>query len=461
MRFLLFGFLLITAPLAQAFYSISGTVTDTAGNLLEEAWVYVYRADGSFRRSTPVHDGSFSLSSPDSHFYLVILGREHRAEVYPNKLCDYIRVDNSGTPAPGCSFTGAKLFPPDSTSNEKLEVVLDRLPVVSGRVKNSRTGETVAEASVCYFYDLQYHHLNCTVSGADGYYSKTIYPGLKTFVAGLKYAYYPTTSDGARCPPPSSIRWYEGCLSVMQDDHGFMAKGDYLLDVPLDPMAMIRGRVMNAVTDSPFESVKVFALDEAMSSSMEERYTSASGEFLLAVPRGRYKIRADRGNYNDYFFASLHDNLVCESSCPTTGTTLVLEEGDVADVGDIHLWPQRGVYGFVTSSVRGRNLEGVLIDVWDESGEHLDSVVTGANGGYHSISPCQPYYACRVLISTANADGFTDEVYDDISCPDGPAFHDLCDVTPGTSTAIGADTLGENRADFRLDGDALFVSGFE
>lgn len=122
---------------------------------------------------------------------------------------------------------------------------------------------------------------------------------------------------------------------------------------------------------------------------------------------------------------------------------------------DFALVPSRGITGVITDSA-GDPLPGVAVDFWDMFGDPAGSAVTGTGGGY-VFRPSPGTY----FVSTDNGLGATDEVWDDIPCPLGPAHQGLCDPTAGDPVLLPDFTSLVPGIDFALSGLELFADGFE
>jgi hypothetical protein len=193
--------------------------------------------------------------------------------------------------------------------------------------------------------------------------------------------------------------------------------------------------------------------------------TASNGSYALQdVPSGSWLLAA-RLSFDSV--PQLYRGIDCDTSngfnlsgCPFAQAT-PLQVADQSTLSGIDFSLRRtGTRSVrVVDDISGLPVPGVSIDVWDSAGRHVATSVTDSEGrAYAGIaSGTSGSYA----LSTDNALGYRDEVYDNIGCAIGSVFFGGCALTgytpvvlPSASTAPPI-TIGLSRR------DELFIDGFE
>ena len=77
-----------------------------------------------------------------------------------------------------------------------------------------------------------------------------------------------------------------------------------------------------------------------------------------------------------------------------------------------------------------------------------------------AAGPC--WFAGPVKVSTDAGGPFIDELFDDVACPDGPAFLGLCPLANATPIAVPTTSPTPIVVGFTLNRvDAVFANGFD
>jgi len=119
---------------------------------------------------------------------------------------------------------------------------------------------------------------------------------------------------------------------------------------------------------------------------------------------------------------------------------------------------QGGIRGVVTNAVTGAPLPGVLVDVWRRSdGGLVTTVAASASGVFFAELEAGKYY-----VSTANAAGYIDEVWQRVYCFGGSAFSGACNPKDAQIIEVEDGNVTDG-IDFRLGllEDLLYRDGFE
>lgn len=218
------------------------------------------------------------------------------------------------------------------------------------------------------------------------------------------------------------------------------------IDFQLELGGTISGTVTDADTQMGLEPILVDLFDSD-GNWIGNVGTDSSGNYASAgfLAGDYYTATYNWSQYVD----ELYDGVYCPFGCDaTTGTKIVVEEGEVTSEIDFELEKGGSITGNVMADPSGPDLEGVAVDVFDSAGDYATTGWTNASGAYLSERglPADTYYA-----KTVNDLGYIDELYHDIACPA------WCDVTSGTGVVV---TLGNATSgiDFVLSSGGL-ISG--
>ena len=208
---------------------------------------------------------------------------------------------------------------------------------------------------------------------------------------------------------------------------------------PAQAAGAISGTVRAESTGAPLISTEIGIWDET-GTPVDSSSTGAGGayEFMDLTP-GTYFVTAH--SYQGYI-SELYDDIPCpDLECdPTTGTPVTVEDA-VTTVVDFALTRRGVIAGTVRDGLFGDPISFLGVRIWDAGGNFVASGTTNAIGDY-AVEDLAPgsYFA-----STSNSDGFIDELFPDIPCPEG-----ACDPTAGTPIEAALDTVTSG-IDFVLD----------
>lgn len=242
------------------------------------------------------------------------------------------------------------------------------------------------------------------------------------------------------------------------------------VSMDLNPSGTIQGRVSSVEGIGP-PSVYVRLLD--LNGNVVGNASSSSGSYQVSdLLPGSYRIGVEGNFFPAPIFPMLYDGIRCIraafgqptfSDCPQPGDVLHVAEGTEIDGIDFEV---EYTNARVVRVQRGDTLEplaNIVLDFWSESGVYINAVTTDTSGTaliFTSLSaPAVPF-----LLSTSNTQGLLDEVYDDIPCPDGPAFFGLCSLSGATLIQSPNPAPGTPPLHIRLlpaGSDVLWVDGFE
>ena len=415
---------------------ISGTVTDTATKVpLANLRIIVSDSAGQYVTDATT-DGSgvytiTGLLTSGTYYARTANSRDYIDELYDDIPCAAGCTVTSGTPigvTVGATTTG-------------IDFALGRAGQVTGTVMDAVTGQPLANMYVNLFGSGG-GYLTFAQTDAFGAYTFSRVLNSGTYYArGGGQGYLAELYDDIPCATGCTVT--SGTpISVTV---GATTTG---IDFRLSPGGRITGTVRDAVTGQPLSHVFVDIFDST-GEWVASGETKSAGVYTSdgALVSGTYY--AQTGN-SDYFY-ELYDDIPCPGlACTvTSGTPIAVTVGATTAGIDFDLTPGGRVSGYVADAATGQRLAGVGVRIYDSAGTWAAVGYTDSSGVYatHVGLESGTYYA-----RTQNSEGYTDELYRDVSCP-GAA----CTVTSGTpiSVTVGATTTG---IDFGLSRSTRFYT---
>jgi hypothetical protein len=191
------------------------------------------------------------------------------------------------------------------------------------------------------------------------------------------------------------------------------------------------GTVRSAATGAGLANVAVSVFVTNGSLPIASGFTDASGAYtsLWGLPTGTYFANTSNSSG---FIDKLYDNIACPGgNCRvTTGTPILITAGMTTEKIDFALTSGGRMSGRVTNASSGAPLVGVLVWIYNSSGDVVTAGLTDASGAYATSSGLSTgtYYA-----RTSNSSGFIEKLYDDITCTGS-----RCAVITGTPISVTA-----------------------
>jgi hypothetical protein len=420
--------------------AVAGTVTDAAtGASLDYASIQVWSSSGEFVASSSTLFGGYQVSglAPGTYFVTVTHGN-YQAELFDDLPCP-------GGPPNGCApTTGTPVAISDGTTTSGIDFALSPKGSITGTVRDAATSAPLASAEV-------------QVYGAAGSVVRWAYTdnGGAYKVSGLDAGSYRVAADATEhsgelydnlpCPDASCDPMSGTAVSVTL---GAVTGG---VDFALDKSGAISGTVSS--TSGP-SSQSYVSLRDANGVFRAGTFTDSQGRYSLPADWGSWYVIADGG----YAFTSqLYNGVPCPGgSCSvSSGNAVSVSAGTTTSGIDFLLAPARGIVGQVVDN-SFRPLVGVAIDVWNANGTHVATAMTGPNG-FYQLTPNGGNY----FVSTDSGLDVIDEVWNNVPCPQGPAFAGLCDPTTGTPIGLASSNALVSGIDFNLNRVPFFASGFE
>ncbi len=396
-----------------------------------------------------------SVDQAPGAFRFYILGQLIVSQLYPDLTC-------SSFFCPGQTTDGALLQMPE---NGELELSMQAVmrPWLRGRIVDAADASPIVDATVSVFGEA----FGNTVTDAAGGYALRQHPGdyllRVTAPRHIDEAYPDVPCQGVPihdCPAAQTIT-----LGPVDIDG---------LDMDLDLGGVIRGTISTDPQIPPMTPYGIVLFDVTTGGIIS--LTSLDGRYAIhdLLP-GEYRIGMTGGSFGTFpLYPMLYDGVYCDrwSSGQATFTNCS-GPGDIVEVAIAAVTDDIDFLGYYSDMravrvARGDTLEplpGVVVDMWTSTGDYIDAAVTNAAGvvlvGAFAAQTGSP---SDFLISTSNALGLVDEVYDDIACPDGPAFFGLCSLAGATPISNWSPAPGSPPLHIRLlpeGSDALWADGFE
>jgi hypothetical protein len=221
------------------------------------------------------------------------------------------------------------------------------------------------------------------------------------------------------------------------------------IDVDLRRGGMFSGRVTRSGSLTPVAGAEI-RIHDGTGTLVATVVTDADGEYAVAdvLPTGSYFAKT----FNDQGYVDeLYSNIACpgDTCDPTTGTPIVLADGQVLPGRDFGLSVGGSLSGTVTEAGSIDPIAGAEIRVYDGSGAWAATAVSAADGTF-TVGGLNTGSWYAVTVSPDHLD----QAYGGLPCDGG------CDPTIGTplSVVTGVDTPG---VDFVLEIAPLFGDGFE
>ncbi|MEM1178069.1 MAG: carboxypeptidase regulatory-like domain-containing protein [Acidobacteriota bacterium] len=224
------------------------------------------------------------------------------------------------------------------------------------------------------------------------------------------------------------------------------------IDFPVDRLGRISAMLTGVESTTDFGSLLLYNSAGQLISSPSAVLPQSSFVFD-GLEVGTYYLGTDRFSR---YFDRIFGGEACEPDpCdPTTGTPIQITLGADRSI-EFALEPGPGFDIEVFSSI-GAPIAGAAVDVWTLDGTLLYTAATDAAGSVTLGIDTGTY-----LLSTDAGDGFVNQLWQGVPCPDGPAFLGLCDLAPATPVdAITPSAL--EPVSFVLEAvGVLFGDGFE
>ncbi len=397
---------------------ISGTVTDAGTSLpVANVQVRIYNSSGSQLTSSNTNSSGFYTTSTG------LLSGTYYART-SNSL-GYIDELYNNIPCPGsCTVTsGTPISVTTGTTTTGIDFGLAQGGRITGTVTDAGTGLPLANVSVQIYNSCNSFVTSASTNSSGVYTTGGLLSGTFYALTSNSLGYVDELYNNTPCPGGSCTVSSGTPISVTV---GATTAG---IDFGLAPGGRISGTVTDAGTSLPLANVTV-DLYSASGSWAGYGNTNSVGAFVSynGLPSGSYYART----WNSLGYVDeLYNNIPCPGGCSVTGGTPISVTPGTTTTGiDFALIQGGRISGTVTDEATGLPLPSVPVRIYGSSGSQVTSVSTNSSGVYTSSAglPSGMYYA-----RTSNSLGYIDELYNDISCPNG-----ACTATSGTPITVTA-----------------------
>lgn len=423
---------------------LTGMVRDQATLApISDCEIQIYDASGNYRYYTrTAQDGTFtSQGLPDGTYYAKAVNRYQRSylsELYSGFDCRQCAEVTSSTPIvvtlgqerPGIDFT------------------LVKGGSIGGNTVDFQTG-LFASASVSV-YDSKGQYLTYSSSwGANEYLIEGLEAGTY-FLVGDPSSYSLATEiwPGISCSPETGA-----CNPLLGTPVVVILGATTTAHFAFDRLGQLAGRIFDSETGAPLGGGAVYLVD--VQGNYRYVNADAQGSYLAqSLYPGNYKIVSV--SHSNHIERVLGGSACEAGGCdPSAGTPIPVQLNQTSQAPDLLLDFGPGIAGWVRRE--GTAAQGVGIDVWSLNGTHLATAASDAHGRFRVGVPSGSYY-----VTTDNGPLFVDEVWNEVSCPNGPAYLGLCNPLLGDTVAAPAGQPAPDLVVFDLESrTAVFRDGFE
>ena len=419
-------------------------------------FVTVYGSAGNFVTGTSIPSGTATAVGPlaPGNYYIVATHWRYLPQLYDHVQCVSDCSDELASGTPVHVADGAPA--PSATFD------LHPLRTVSGRVADAGTGAGLADVSVQMWpTDGSGFPVFGASTGADGSYAVTsVQPG-SYWIVTRSSDHHDEMYPHATCGDGNNWNILDcdlgAAVPVVVGDAADVTGIDFALALNATVSGTVRYR---GPVDSFLPVANVYVTLADPSGAYERTvFTQYDGSFSISdVVAGTYFAMAQGPS----IFGEIYSGIDCPAnvSCdPTLGTPIAVAQGQGVGGIDFDAIGQRVVVGRATDALSGAGVPGIVLDSWDENGVYCNSAATDERGDY-AIADNYCASSLRKL-STYAGPRYSDQVYDGIACPLGPAYLGLCPLDAASEIDL-PQTPQVTRADFVLDRvDPVFANGFD
>ena len=401
---------------------ISGTVTNAnTSEPLETAMVEIYDSGGALVAEAFVTDekGNYLLERglPTGIYFAraVDFFRDVAGELYNNISCA------------GCSVTmGTPISVVAGSTTTGINFALEPGGSISGFITDAATSAPLEDI----FYEIYNSCGQFVTSGrssSDG--SVSHIGGLPTgtyfVVTSNRLGYINEAYNNVACVGCDPTLGTPVSVTAGSETEG--------INFALSKGSRISGIVAGTGAASPVSSINIF---DATGTLVTVATSDVSGVYATTALRpGTYFV----GTKNSAGYVDeLYNNTACLNCIPTTGTPVSVTTG--SNVSGINFVLNVGgrISGAITDATNSAPIRNVAVQIYNAAGALVATTNTDTFGGYISDGglPTGTYF-----VRTANDQGFTDKLYNNITCVG-------CAVTTGTPVFVtaGSTTSGINLA---------------
>jgi len=212
----------------------------------------------------------------------------------------------------------------------------------------------------------------------------------------------------------------------------------WLVPVPAGAQTgTVSGTVTNAGTGATVAGGRV-RLCPASGPCVNSATTTADGTYSVTVPAGTY-YAFTTGFNTQGLLNEIFDDTPCLLGCSdaeaiATGTPIAVASGAAVTGRNFALTPGGTVTGTITDAVTGNPLAGVTVTLWTRLSATTISFVASVTSDASGVYTVQAVKSGTYYAVTSNAQGYVNEIFDDILCT-GSCSSTLA-VASGTGIAV-------------------------
>jgi len=392
-------------------HGIEGTVTreDTAA-ALAGATVRLYGDYGYLLDTTTTGaDGTYNFSGlSDGTYFILAFADGVITEIYDDFPCASFTYCDPGYDGTPITVSGGV------TSG--IDLALSPAGSIEGTVTDASTGDSLD--GFAYLYSSTGNLLDSVFTSVDGTYSFTDLPAGKYYLSASASGYRAELYDDVPCASSCNVTTGTQVPVVI----GAHVAG---IDFALDHLGALSGTLTEAGTGDPIQGARV-EIYNSTGSYEGSAYTNSAGTYLRqSLAADTYYVLTSTSGYSD----ELYDDLPCDTGCTaTSGTPVAVALATTTTGIDFSLVAYGKVAGHVTEAITGLPLTGGYVDVFDTTGNGVQSATPAADGSYEIAVPPGTHF-----VGTASYYNHRDETWDDLPCEPGP-----CDRTSGTPIEVAA-----------------------
>ena len=297
---------------------------------------------------------------------------------------------------------------------------------ISGNVSTSAIPHVPLANTVVQFYDLNGNTEGPTATAttdASGNYTVNLPAGTYGVLTQDTHGYINQIYDNVPCSATCDVN----VITPVIVTNSAVTEINFLLD----PGGRITGKVTQADGTTPIAGVRVNFVNSEGFLVFTSALTNASGDYISeggTADGTVYAFTTNTQGYQD----ELYNNIHYFGGDVTSGTVIAVTQAGGASGINFLLDLGGRITGTVTA-VGGAPLANVEVQIADSTGNGVGSTVTDGSGFYSTPG----FVAGNYYAFTRNTQGFADELYNNITCPNGncPLNNG---VTTATAIAVGA-----------------------
>jgi len=420
-------------PVVNATGSIRGTVTNSVTSApLPDAFVWIYDSSGEFA-TYGITDSTGSYVTVDGlgtgTYYVYVNVADYVPEVYNNVVCN------------GCNpvavGNGVNVVDDVVTSNINFA-----LTPYFARVLGTITNGTAPLSDVTVlFYDNTGNAAASATSDAGGSYEAFVPAAGTPYRARTFNAFYPGLIDVLYNGIPCQSCNISTGTAINVTPGGTVSGINFNLTGG--------GQISGTVTDTSGAPVYQAFL-EVFNSSGVRVATSQSdlaGNYTVVngLSAGNYYVLASAFQH----LSELYNNLPCNGCAVTSGNAVTVTAGQTTANINFSLTPTNVVVsGRVTDVSTSAGISGVLVLLYNSSGQQVALAVSDSNGDWSASVQAGTYYA---RTDNGSNTGYLEQLYNGIDCSG-------CNPTSGTAIVATAGSSVTN-INFALRSNGGLISG--